>query len=323
MRVFWCDREGNHPPSEALFKWHCFFPEIPSPFQDKEPFIRVENLPPPAFSLKVLKRVFSPEKNDWIQGIQKALKAIDEKALKKVVLARTWTLELADAPDPFAITAALRQKSQGAFVFCFQSGDTAFLGASPERLFFRKGRNIFSEAMAGTRKRGKNAQEDEILAKELLTSSKDLREFSPVQEYLQTTLFPLCKIPLNFTPVSIHRTQNVQHLYSQCTGRLKEETTDEEILSQLHPTPALCGSPKEKAYSLIRQLEPFERGLYGGTLGWSTPEESEWIVGIRSCLIQGKKATLFSGTGIVEGSNPISEWDELDQKLKLYEGIFG
>ncbi|HLI93964.1 MAG TPA: chorismate-binding protein, partial [Puia sp.] len=64
------------------------------------------------------------------------------------------------------------------------------------------------------------------------------------------------------------------------------------------------------------------RGLYGGAIGWSTQDASEWVVGIRSCFIQGKTATLFSGTGIVQGSDPISEWDELDQKLKLYDGIF-
>jgi menaquinone-specific isochorismate synthase len=258
----------------------------------------------------------------WIAGVEKALDLIRRKELEKIVLARTCTLELETAPDPFALAAALKEKAQGAFVFCIQSDTEAFLGATPERLFARNQRQIFSEAIAGTRRRGKTAEEDQHLAEELLASEKDLREFSPVQTYLRNALSPLCTTPPTFTPISIHQTQNVQHLYSRCSAKLKETATDEEILLNLHPTPALCGTPKEKAYSVIRELEPFERGLYGGAIGWSTPEASEWVVGIRSCLIKEKTATLFSGTGIVEGSDPEEEWEELNQKIKLYEEVF-
>ncbi len=322
MKIFWSDREGNPPPPQAVFNWRCFFPGSASPLVKETKIERVEKLPPPASPIRTVRRVLSPEREGWIRGIERALQAIEDKELEKVVLARTCTYELEKEPDPFAIAAALKLKAQGAFVFCFQSAGGAFLGASPERLFVRKKQKITSEAMAGTRKRGKTLEEDEALERELLSSQKDLREFSPIQNYLTQTLSPLCESPPLFLPVSVHRTQNVQHLCSPCTGKLKIGASDEEIVNCLHPTPALCGSPKEKAYSLIRDLEPFERGLYGGALGWSTPEEAEWIVGIRSCLIQGKTATLFTGTGIVQGSDPAAEWDELDQKLKLYDGIF-
>ncbi len=237
------------------------------------------------------------------------------------MLARICTLELEAAPDPFAMVAALKQKSEGAFVFCVQSEGEAFLGATPERLFRRTEQQIQSEAMAGTRPRGKTMNEDHSFGEELLSNGKLLREFLPVQNYLQKTLAPFCSAPLSFSPISIHKTQNVQHLYSSCTGELKQGTMDEEIVYRLHPTPALCGIPKEKAFSVIQELEPFERGLYGGTIGWTTEHASEWIVGIRSCRIKGKIATLFSGTGIVEGSQPEEEWEELNQKIKLYDGI--
>lgn len=284
------------------------------------PHTRLMELPPPV-SLKVRKKTYLPNRTDWNAGVNKALDLIRKKELQKVVLARTLTLELDHAPDPFAIAAALKEKAQGAFVFCMQSETKSFLGATPERLFFRKERRIISEAVAGTRKRGKDPIEDDLLQQELLNSAKDLREFSPVQTYLQNALSPLCSEPISFSPISIHQTKNVQHLYSKCTGNLKDGVTDEEILKNLHPTPALCGTPKQKAYSFIHELEPFDRGLYGGALGWITPDASEWIVGIRSMLLVGNTATLFSGTGIVEGSNPDEEWEELNQKLKLYEGI--
>jgi menaquinone-specific isochorismate synthase len=284
--------------------------------------LQIDSLPPPARLIPVLRRTFSPDQTGWDERVEKALSKIQTKDLQKVVLARTCILELHEAPNPFAIAAALKQKAEGAFIFCIETPRGSFLGASPERLFSRSGKTIFSEAMAGTRKRGKTSEEDAFLESELLNSETDRREIKPVQDYLRAALSPFCETCPSFTPLSIHRTQNVQHLYSRCSAFLKESISDAEIASLLHPTPALAGSPQGKALSLIQELEPFDRGLYGGAIGWSTPAASEWIVGIRSCFLQGKTATLFSGTGIVEGSNAVDEWDELNQKIKLYDGIF-
>jgi len=317
VKIFWADREGNPPPSQCTFHFRPFSAGISSP--------RIEilhRLPSPTPPIKVLRRTFSPEHGKWIEGVKKSVDCILNQELQKVVLARSVTLELAESPNPFAIASALKDKAEGAFVFCLQTPEFSFLGASPERLFARKGREIVSEAIAGTRKRGKNRDEDENLKRELLASAKDMRELSPIQTYLNQALAPICIAPISFSPISVHAAQNVQHLYSRCSAFLNENVTDEEILERLHPTPALCGMPKEKALKLIEELEPFQRGLYGGAIGWKTPEASEWVVGIRSCLIQGRTATLFSGTGIVEGSDPEEEWEELDQKLRLYEGIF-
>ena len=242
--------------------------------------------------------------------------------MNKVVLARCEVLELEEKPDPFALTSLLKEKAEGAYVFCLQEGEKAFFGASPERLFLRKDQMLYSEAMAGTRPRGSNTKADALLSQELLSSSKDLRELTPIQTFLNTALNPICSAPLLFSPISVHKTQNVQHLYSACQAPLKPYVSDQEILKRIHPTPALCGTPTEEAFRFIRALEPFERGLYGGALGWSTADCSEWIVGIRSCFIIGKTAYLYTGTGIVEGSDPEEEWEELNQKAKIYEGIF-
>lgn len=268
--------------------------------------------------MEVVKRTFVPEKAEWIHAVKKAL----AKKMEKIVLARCQILELESSPDPFALTAALQRKAQGAHVFCFSEGDISFFGASPERLFFRERQNLYSEAMAGTRPRGSSPEEDARLGRELMKSAKDLRELSPVRTFLQTALHPICQGPLTFSPITLHKTQNVQHLYARCRATLKNNLTDEEILSRIHPTPALCGTPTEEAFHLIRALEPFERGLYGGALGWSTPETSEWIVGIRSCFVRGNRAYLYAGTGIVEGSEPEEEWEELNLKGRLYDGIF-
>lgn len=315
LRVYWSDREGNGPPPHAKFQCRPFFPDAPIPFQESSE--RIEHLPSP-ISVKVLKRTFLPEKKQWIHAIENAL----SKSMEKVVLARCQILELAESPDPFALTAALKKKAHGAYVFCYNAGDTSFFGASPERLFFRNGQTLYSEAMAGTRARGSSPIEDDHLGLELMKSAKDLRELTPVRTFLQTALDPICQGPLSFSPISLHKTQNVQHLYTCCTAELRANLSDHEILFRLHPTPALCGTPTSEAFDLIRKVEPFDRGLYGGALGWSTVEASEWIVGIRSCLLKGNRAFLYAGTGIVEGSDPEEEWAELNQKSRLYDEIF-
>lgn len=317
MKVYWSARDTeDSPPPDANFHFRPFFPDGSAPFQ-KEPAVRVEELPPPT-KVRVLSRKFLPDKQQWKNLVQTAL----SKRLDKVVLARCQVLELEEAPDPFALAAALKERAQGSYVFCFCQKDTAFLGASPERLFSRRKNHLLSEAVAGTRRRAKTKKEDERLGLELLCSAKDLREFSPVVQFLNRGLSPLCSGSLRFSPISLHKTQNVQHLYASCKGRLEKETSDEDILARIHPTPALCGTPTDKAFDLIRELEPFNRGLYGGGLGWSAKESSDWVVAIRSCLIQGKKAWLYAGTGIVDGSDPDAEWDELNQKSRLYDSIF-
>jgi isochorismate synthase len=315
MRIYWSDRENHPAPPHSTFHFY--------PFSGGKKLViadRVCTLPAPT-SAKILKRSFSPSKDQWFQLVDKAKKLIFEKNLHKVVLARKCTLVLDHAPNPFAITAALKDKALGAFVFCAQMKDFAFLGASPERLFIRKGKDLTAEALAGTRKRGNTASEDESLKNELLTSAKDLHEFSFIPEHLQTVLSPFCEAPLHFSPISVHQTKNVQHLYCQGKALLKIAIADEEIAAKLHPTPALCGAPHKKALRFIQENEPFDRGLYGGVIGWSRPDASEWVVAIRSCQIQANIAHLFSGTGIVAQSDPEKEWDELNQKVKLYESI--
>lgn len=314
MKLFWRGRDGTSPPSNATFHLRSFS-------SDKQLSFSPTYVPLPApASVRVLKKTYLPDYPTWKKNVETTLSLIRQKELQKVVLARACILELETAPDPFALTAALN--AQGAYLFCIQSETESFFGASPERLFSREKNRLFTEAVAGTRPRGKTAEEDASLKNELLSSAKDLSEISPVQLYIQNALSPLCLHPPLFTPLSIHQTPTVQHLYSRSSALLREPPSDEALISALHPTPALCGTPKQKAHSLISELEPFARGFYGGVIGWSTPDASEWIVGIRSCLLQGKRAILYSGTGIVEGSNPEKEWEELNEKTKLYNNIF-
>ena len=130
-----------------------------------------------------------------------------------------------------------------------------------------------------------------------------------------------CQTPLMLSSPAIFKTQHVQHLHSKGWAKLQKGVEEMQIVKELSPTPALCGLPKQQAFSTIQALEPFDRFLFGGVIGWSHHDQSDWIVVIRSCQIQKNRAILFSAAGIVEGSDPEKEWEELNHKIRLYEGI--
>ena len=106
-----------------------------------------------------------------------------------------------------------------------------------------------------------------------------------------------------------------QHLYSAVNVLLKEDVTDGSLLDRLHPTPAVGGYPTENALSEISRLEPFDRGWYAAPVGWISADEAEFAVAIRSGLIHDKTLSLYSGAGIVPGSKPEEEWQEIEHKI--------
>lgn len=313
MKIYWRGKDGKKPPKNAIFGWVPFYPGWPvPPVQNVE---RIDSLPKAADPIRVYQKKFLPEKEEWLSIIKKTKNAIFQKQFEKAVLARVCVLTCEKEPDPFSIAAVLQTRAKNATLFCFADETMAFLGATPEILFSRKGRHILSEAVAGTAKHSENENE-------FLQNPKPLSEIIPVQKYLEQKLLPLCENAPLFSPIFVKKTKNVQHLCSNVEGILKDKTLDADILTKLHPTPALCGAPSFAAMEWIRKHEPFDRGLYGGAIGWSTEEESLWAVSIRCCLILGKQVLLYTGAGIVEGSDPEEEWEELNNKMSLFEGIF-
>ncbi len=311
-KVFWRSKEHQLPPLGAKFFVHSFRGEAIS----STPEI-IQQLPVASAPIPYLSRSDNPSRSDWIALVERALEQIKKGHLQKVVLARQTILHLESAPDPFQVLAALEKKSPHSSLFCLQFNDkTSFLGASPERLFKRTENEILVDAIAGTRRFAPG------MAEELLSSEKDRREFQFVQDYLGESLAPYCANPLSFSDLSIHKSANIQHLYTQGSGTLIHGTSDQSLLKLLHPTPAVCGTPKQLASDWIQEQEPFDRSFYSGVIGWSTEEQSDWTVAIRSCFLSGKTACLYTGTGIVAGSDPEKEWDELEAKLALYEEIF-
>lgn len=303
MKVYW----GESVPKKAEFFLHPFLPTTPISLGSD-----LSTLPPPTPPLFFLKKQALPDFSDWKELIERAIHNPD---LQKVVLARQTTLQLTSVPDPFSIAAALELKSKGAVVFCTSLPDGSFLlGATPERLFSKQGRQICVEALAGTKPLGKE--------KELLSSEKDLREFWFVREHFKIKLAPFLDSPLQFSTPLSHETATLHHLKSVGTATLRANVTEADLIQALHPSPALLGTPSESAHQFLQAHEPFARGFYGGLIGWSCGDCCDWRVVIRCCHIYGSIAQLYAGTGIVQGSNPEEEWAELETKQSLYKDIF-
>ncbi|GMQ10491.1 hypothetical protein CsSME_00053474 [Camellia sinensis var. sinensis] len=270
----------------------------------------------------ILGNEYMPNKTSWDLAVKNALQMINRNnsPLIKVVLARSSRFVTATDIDPLTWLACLQAEGENSYQFCLQPPDApAFIGNTPEQLFHRNWHDISSEALAGTRARGRSEAVDLQMELDLLSSPKDHNEFTIVQECIKRKLEAVC-IRVSVEPKkAIRKLPRVQHLYARLTGRLRSEDDEYEVLSSLHPTPAVCGFPTEEARVLIAETEMFDRGMYAGPVGWFGGGESEFAVGIRSALVgRGLGALTYAGTGIVEGSNSSLEWEELELKTSQF-----
>lgn len=264
----------------------------------------------------LIKRLDTPDRAAWGRNLEAAIRSLARGTLQKIVLARKSLLEFDAQLNPFALLRSLKSATTDCFHFCFiPSRDVAFIGASPERLYARQGRSVQTEALAGTRPRGCSREADEKLAQELLQSQKDGREHRLVVDGIREALAPLCQTLEADDKVRLLRLARSQHLLSIVRGMLSDGVSDAQLLSRLHPTPAVGGYPTAAALREIESLESFDRGWYAGPIGWVGREKAEFAVAIRSGLVEGSRLSLFAGAGIVEGSTAEGEWDEIENKI--------
>jgi len=264
-----------------------------------------------------------PAKEQWTYNVESILDAVRKKRFGKVVVARRSVFAFEQPVNAFGLLDRLRQNATDCYVFAFQfKADEVFVGASPEQLYRREGTNVSSEAVAGTRRRGGGSTEDERLKTELCGSGKDLSEHSFVVEMLEHTLQKLCVQVKQDSRPEILTLNGGHHLITRFTGKLGKDVNDGTILSLLHPTPAVAGSPTAQAMTEIAKLEPFSRGWYAGPVGYLGLDRSEFAVAIRSGLIKDRTVQLYAGAGIVNGSLPHDEWNEVEDKLNGFLTLF-
>ena len=249
------------------------------------------------------------------------------RELRKVVLARSLTV---DRGIPFDIGRLLRRLMEDPSVTtyclplptCTTDDSPRYLtGATPELLISRRGSRIASHPLAGSMPRHHQSELDHNAADRLMQSDKDRVEHQVVVEFIADLLNPLCSdLCVPATP-SLRATRSMWHLGTHMTGTLKHPddmniSSSLAIAAQLQPTPALCGSPRGPALELIRHLESFERGFYGGAVGWTdSMGNGDWHVAIRCAEVRSTKARLYAGAGVMHDSDPLCEANETAAKF--------
>lgn len=272
-------------------------------------------LPPPN-KVNLLGRSDRPDRYHWTELVNKVTHPKFIKDTPKVVLSRLTQLEINEEVNPWMLLACWQGRNPNSFQFGFQfSPDRTFISCTPERLYRRCQRELFTEALAGTTTRGLNQEEDEQLAQQLLDDTKNSHENQLVRKHIVDALTPLSNYVGAEKLAKVFKLSHIQHLHRAIRAELKPGVDDFQLLLALHPTPAVGGLPKEPAMSFIRQREGYARGWYAGACGYFNKYESEFAVAIRSALIEPGRINLFAGAGIVSGSEADAEWVELENKL--------
>jgi isochorismate synthase len=250
--------------------------------------------------------------------------AVGRGRLDKAVLSRQVVLEASSAIDVTAVLRHLESSAPEATIFAFSRGSRTFVGATPERLVSLEGRMVRTMAMAGSARRGDSSARDDALAASLLASDKEREEHAVVVAMLREALSPVVE-DLAIPPVpEVVRFRHVQHLLTPVSARLSAGHDVLGLVERLHPTPAVGGAPRELALELIAEEEPHARGWYAGPLGWVNRHgEGEFMVALRSGVVEGERATLYAGCGIVADSDPEREWDESAAKLQALGSALG
>jgi menaquinone-specific isochorismate synthase len=259
---------------------------------------------------------------EWTGQINSALKTISEGKVKKIVLARIAEIQFENQPDISPILQQLENNYNNCYIFALKENKSIFFGASPERLFKIKNGFVEIDSLAGSINRGKDEESDRALENTLLKDDKNLQEHKNVLDFIISQLSPLSEKILFDSKPLIKKFSNIQHLHSRVRSRLKKGATVFSLFEKIYPTPAVCGYPKNKALEHINSLEKFERGLYAGAVGWLNKNNCEFAVGIRSAILSINKLRCYAGCGIVNGSDPVSEFNETALKLKPILSLF-
>ncbi len=252
----------------------------------------------------------------WREAVAETVAAIRADVVTKVVLTREVVVRSEAANEPFGLVAHLRARHPRCYAFGWQEGSAVFVGASPELLVARSGDTVRSQPLAGTAPRG-TGEDDGLLGRRLLFSDKERNEHRLVVDDIAARLRPLTLDLSVQTEPTLRRFVNVQHLGAEISGRLAIPRTVIDLAAELHPTPAVGGTPRGDALTFIEKVEAYDRGWYTGGLGWCEPGgDGEVAVALRCALLRAGAAHLYAGSGIVAGSDPEAELVETRLKLR-------
>lgn len=278
-----------------------------------------EVLPANQFGMPALLEQRSlPDESGFKRAVQHAIVNFQHSDVRKAVLSVVRELQFAEPIDVGGLLRSLRAQNKDGYQFQVPLPEGGELvGVSPELLLRKTGNRFVSNPLAGSTKRLTDPDADKDASAALMVSEKDLYEHKLVVEDIKRILERHCAgLDVPDSP-SLLSTAALWHLSSRIGGILDDPSvTALQLACMLHPTPAVCGYPTELARRLIRFVEPFERGLFTGIVGWCDAQgNGEWVITIRCGIVERETIRLFAGAGIVEASQPDSEWAEVQTKL--------
>ena len=275
--------------------------------------------------MDVVDRQEIPQQDAFMAMVERAAELTATPEVDKVVLSRLIDITTRERVDSGALLERLIAQNPASFNFHVPLSDGGvLLGASPELLLRKEGEHFSSLPLAGSARR----QPDDVLDREagnkLLASGKDRHEHELVTQAMKTVLTPRCReLSLPDSPQLV-TTPTLWHLATPIEGTALAQENAMSLACLLHPTPALSGFPHQVAKRLIAELEPFDRQLFGGIVGWCDDEgNGEWVVTIRCARLHQRTLRLFAGAGIVPASSPLGEWRETGVKLTTMLNVFG
>nr|WP_306419901.1 isochorismate synthase MenF [Serratia sp. Se-RSmG] len=267
-----------------------------------------------------------PDEPRFKHAVAEAVSRFKQGKLDKAVLSRILDIELEQPVAGHQILNNLMVQNPTGYHFSLPLADGGVLiGASPELLIRKQGGEIHTNPLAGSARRQDDPQQDRLGSERLMRSTKDKYEHKLVIDDIRRHLAPLCASLSVPSGPSLLSTGTMWHLSTRIRGELLNPNLNVmQLACLLHPTPALCGFPTESARQLIADLEPHDRGLFSGIVGWCDANgDGEWAIVIRSGLLRGNRVRLFAGAGIVAASTPQSEWLETAAKLGTMLNAFG
>ncbi|CAN2253927.1 isochorismate synthase (siderophore-specific) [Bacillus subtilis] len=267
-----------------------------------------------------------PTPAEYIEGVRKGIEKIKTGGLEKVVLSRSLKIDTPKKIDSKQLLLKLLEGNSDGYTYSMdisdknevQNKEKILIGSSPELLISKKGINIISTPLAGSRPRKKDKLEDEEMARELLTSPKDLKEHNFVVEAIVNAIRPFCSEVNYSKKPSLLNTETMWHLSTEIQGKLlNPNVTSLELALALHPTPAVCGTKIDNAKQLIKEIEQFDRNFFTGMIGWCDMNgDGEWVVTIRCAELEENVIKIYAGAGIVKDSIPEEELAETNAKFQ-------
>jgi len=251
------------------------------------------------------------------QAVRKAKDYIAAGDVMQVVVSQRLQREFAS--PPLSLYRALRSVNPSPYMFYYDFGDFQVVGASPEILVRKEGRDITLRPIAGTRPRGATREADEALAKELLADPKEIAEHVMLIDLGRNDVGRVAKIgSVNVTErMIIERYSHVMHIVSNVEGELPEDMTSIDVLRAAFPAGTVSGAPKVRAMEIIDELEPTARGVYAGAVGYiSFQDDMDTAIALRTAVVKDGKLFVQAGGGIVHDSTPDAEWQETLNKAR-------